>query len=250
MRLLGTCCICAILMTALELVGWAKGSEKGFEWRGRIDPGKALLLRNLNGPVSVEAASGGEVEVTATVAFEKSNPRDIRFEQRSDERGVHICAAWPGQQSCLDGQNDGKVTNNDLSVTFHVKLPRGTTIDAATVNGDMTVRGLAAAARLATVNGAVEIEGAATDLRAETVNGGVDARLTSLAGVGDLKLATVNGDINVQIPANSDAEVAAKTVAGRISILGSSYRERVRTTLGRGGRKLSAQTVNGSIEVR
>src|SRR5262249_6536169 len=212
MRMLGTFCICAIFAASLwafEVIGWAKKAEDGFAWRGTIEAGKTLLLRNLNGPVVIEAAPGPEAEVTATVAFEKSHPSDLRFEQKNDDYGVQIGAAWPGQTSCFDG--NGKVEKNDLPVTFRVKLPRGAALDAGTVNGDLAARGLTGPARLSTVNGAVEAE-AAAPLRAETVNGRVDVRLTGHAG--DVTCGTVNGDIHVQVPAPIDAEVAARTVTG------------------------------------
>ncbi len=250
MRGLGAFCICVIFAASLwGGIGRAGQSAEAFAWRGRLEPGKTLLLRNLNGPIVVEAAAGDEAEVTAGVGFEKSSPKDIRFEQRTDARGVQICAAWPGQASCFDGAG-GKVADNDLQVTFRVKLPRGAGLDAGTVNGELAVRGVAGAARLATVNGGVEVGAAAAPLTVGTVNGSIHARLVGLAGVGDLHFATVNGDVNVQLPAHADAEVAARTVSGTISILGTSYREKARTTLGKGGRQLSAQTVNGSIAFR
>jgi hypothetical protein len=222
MRLRGTV---FVVLLAGEAAGWARSSAEGFAWRGRV--GSSLRVHNLNGPIVVEAAAGAEAEVTATVSYERSSPKDIRFEQRADDRGVTICATWPGQTSCLDG-GGGESRGDDLAVEFHVKLPRGAAIHAATVNGGLSIRGVAGETHVHTVNGAIAIEGSTGPIAAETVNGGIQVRLGP----------------------NPDADIAAQTVTGTISILGTTTYGHARTTLGKGGRTLSAATVNGSIAIR
>jgi hypothetical protein len=255
MRMAATFCLCALFaatLFAFEPFGWTRGknSQGAFSWHEPLAAGKTLSLRNLNGPIRVEPSAGAEAEVTATVSWERSDPKAIRFLSQPEAGGVTICALWPGQEGdCTSAKGD--VQSNDLDVTFVVRLPRGVALDAATVNGDVTARGVGAGLRVATVNGQVDVDAAAAPVRVETVNGGINARVGAVVGAGELHFSTVNGDVNVQVPAPFDAEVSARTVAGRISILGHEYRERVRTTVGKGGgRKLSAQTVNGSIAVR
>ena len=201
MRMLGPFCFCALFvagMWAFEAFGWAAESKsvEGLSWRNPVAAGKTLTVRNINGPITVIAASGGDAEVRAEVHYRRSDPKDIRFQVKSDERGAT------------------------------------TEVNAATVNGD------------------VRVISQATPLRAETVNGKVAVRVRDLEGDGAIRLATVNGDISAELPARFDAEVTARTVSGTISILGKEYQERVRTTVGRGGHKVSAQNVNGSIAIR
>jgi Putative adhesin len=253
MRMLGPFCFCALFvagMWSLESLSW--GSEQssidGLAWRNPVAAGKTLSIRNINGSITVTAASGSDAEVHAEVRYVRSNPKDIRFEVKTDDRGTTVCALWPGMEHC-----DAKIENgsdNDLEVAFVVRLPSGVRADVVTVNGAVDVRGATTEVNAATVNGDVMVDSRATPLRAETVNGKIDVRIADMTGDGSIRLATVNGDISAQLPPRFDVEVTARTVSGTISILGKDYQERVRTTVGRGGRKLSAQNVNGSIAIR
>jgi len=254
MRILGPFCICALFvagMWAFEPLGWGEGrSVDGLDWRNAIAPGRTLTVQNLNGPITVTSVSGGEVHVTAKVGFNKSDPKAIRFQIKDDARGPKVCALWPGMDSC-DGP--GKHQNNhegdDLTVAFEVQLPAGVAFEGATVNGNVDVRGATGGVGAVTVNGDVAVDSSTAPLRAETVNGRIDVRLGEL-GPGDVRMATVNGDILAQLPQRFDAEVSARTVSGRITILGKEYQARVRTTVGRGGPKVSAQNVSGTIAIR
>jgi hypothetical protein len=254
MRILGPFCVCALFVASVwtfESFGWADGkSIEGLAWKGVLASGKTLSVRNLNGPVRVAPASGAEAEVRAEVRYGKSDPRSLHFEVKTDERGVHVCSLWPGVTSC-DGAAQGRSGEaEDLEVAYEVRLPAGVAFEGGTVNGSIEVRGAAAPVVAASVNGDLRVETSAAPLRADTVNGKIDVRLAALAGDGEIRLSTVNGDIAAQVPARFDAEVSARTVSGSISILGKEYQERVRTTVGKGGRKVSAQNVNGAIAIR
>ncbi len=254
MRMIGPFCVCAVFVAGLlagQSIGWAEGrSALGLDWRGAVGAGKALADHNINGPIRVVPAAGGEAEVRAEVRGKRSDPRAVRFEVKTDERGVHICSLWPGMTSCEGPGSSANNGNDDLEVAYEVRLPPGAGFDGATVNGGIDVRGAAAAVSATTVNGDVVVETSAAPLRADTVNGRVDVRLGALSGDGDIRLASVNGNITAQVPRGFDAEVSARTVSGTISILGKEYQERVRTTVGRGGRRVSAQNVNGAIAIR
>ena len=85
-------------------------------------------------------------------------------------------------------------------------------------------------------------------VEAQTVNGAIRVAISAPAS-GDLKFQTVNGPIEVKLPSGFDVEVAAETVNGRVNIAGQRFKRSAQVTLGKGGRKLSAETVNGSIDV-
>ena len=76
------------------------------------------------------------------------------------------------------------------------------------------------------------------------------------SGGDDLEYETVNGGITIEMPEQVNADVAFRTVNGSIesdfplTVQGRISRRRVDATLGSGGRKLSAKTVNGSIRLR
>lgn len=65
-------------------------SKEAFRWSGRA---AGLFVRNINGPISVEAAAaGGEIEVVVTVSWKDSAPDAIRWEVQSGSKGVSAFA--------------------------------------------------------------------------------------------------------------------------------------------------------------
>ena len=70
----------------------------------------------------------------------------------------------------------------------------------------------------------------------------------------DLEIKTVNGSIHVTLPATASTTVDAETVNGRIVSDfavsdGTVTRRRLKGTIGGGGRGMSLETVNGSIQI-
>jgi len=237
-----------ILIPPVLLRAETRQSKDAFSWKGKAP---ALFIRNLNGSIQVEGSAGAEIEVAASVSWKDSNPDDIRFEAKPGSKGITICALWPsGQAIC--GENGvytmNHTKNSDLSVSFKVKLPKGTRLDSETVNGDLDVKGTTAPVKAESVNGSVSVDTANSAVEAQTVNGAIRVTISAPAP-GDLKFQTVNGAIDVKLPSGFDVEVAAETVNGRVNIAGQRYKRSAHVTLGKGGRKLSAETVNGSIDV-
>ena len=240
-----------------------RSSERDFSWDGRIQNGRWLYVRNLNGAVRVERASGDRAEVVAVKRWRRGNPEEVRIETRrvgGDDGDVIICAFWTENASCdEDGyrsRGDGhRNRDNDTSVEFTVRLPAGVRIGASTVNGSVRVDGATSEIDASTVNGQVSAVSTGGPVRASTVNGDIDVRMRDL-GTGDLEYSTVNGSIDIEVPANLDAELDMRTVNGSLSadfpitLQGRVNPRRIRATIGKGGRRIKLETVNGSVEVR
>src|SRR4029453_18123382 len=123
----------AVLVTAASLtaVGAAgaqqRSTERDFSWDGRITNGRWLYVRNLNGSIRVERATGDRAEVTGVKRWRRGNPEDVRIETRrlgGDDGDVIICAFWTDNASCDEegyrskGDNDRHSHDNDTSVEF------------------------------------------------------------------------------------------------------------------------------------
>jgi DUF4097 and DUF4098 domain-containing protein YvlB len=73
---------------------------------------------------------------------------------------------------------------------------------------------------------------------------------------GTLNFNTVNGSIEVELPAGVSTDVSAATVNGSMSsdfpltIQGKFSMKNMHGTIGNGGRGLDLNTVNGSIELK
>jgi hypothetical protein len=239
-------------------------SDRDFSWDGRITSGKWLYVRDLNGSIRVERATGDRAEVTAVKRSRRGNPEDVRIETRrigGDDGDVIICAFWTENASCDEdgyrshGDNNRRDHDNDTSVEFTVKLPAGVRLNVSTVNGGVTVAGATSEVRASTVNGRVSAASSGGPVNASTVNGDIDVRMREL-GTGDLEYSTVNGSIEIEVPANLDADLDMRTVNGSLSadfpitLQGRVNPRRMRATIGKGGRRIRLETVNGSVELR
>lgn len=237
-------------------------SADQFRWSGRLAPGKSIEIKNLNGDISAEPASGDELEVTAAKTARRSDVSQVEIKVVEHAGGVTICAVYPSDDpsspnSCEPGRGKGhmNVRNNDVKVAFKVRVPASVTLLGRTVNGEISALGLGGNIESATVNGSINIStnGYA---QASTVNGDITARLSDANWTGALDFKTVNGTINVDLPATTSSKVEATTLNGDIAsdfpltMLESTSRKHLSGTIGGGGRELNMKTVNGSIHLR
>jgi DUF4097 and DUF4098 domain-containing protein YvlB len=245
----------SILQDAFE--GPARTSE--FRWQGRIAAGRTIEIKGVNGAIRATGTSGDQVEVIATRRGRRSDPESVQIKTIEHDGGVTICAVYPSSDSdrpneCLAGEKVRMHTrNNDVSVEFVVSVPAGVRFAAHTVNGAVEATGLTGNTDVETVNGSVSIETSGV-VRAETVNGSVEVRMGRADWSSDLAIKTVNGSIDITLPASASTTVDAETVNGRIetdfTVGGQKATRRHLTgTIGGGGRSLSLETVNGSIHI-
>lgn len=235
-------------------------SSDQFHWNGRVAPGQTVEIKGVNGNVRAETSPSGEVEVTAIKVGQRSDPKEVEIRVVPHSGGVTICAVYPSANSnrpngCEPGDRwSSNTRNNDVKVDFTVRVPQGVHFMGHTVNGNVETSALGGDVDAATVNGNITV--AATGIaRARTVNGSISASLGSANWDGLLNFETVNGAITLDLPADTNAEVHAETLNGQITsdfpvtILGSISRRKLNGTIGSGGRELSLKTVNGSIRL-
>jgi hypothetical protein len=251
--------ICLAAVGGLALTSAALAAQD-FSWKGRLAAGKTIEIRGVNGSIRAQRAGGTEVVVTARKRARRSNPDDVQIKVVESSAGVTICAVYPSRDSdrpneCRaggGGRNDTR--DNDTEVNFEVQVPAGVGLVAASVNGSVRAEQLASDVEGSSVNGDVDVVTTGS-ARASSVNGSV--RVTMGALWRDrLELSTVNGGISVTLPAGTDAEVEATTVNGSIdtdfpmTVSGRMGPRTIRGTIGKGGRALRLETVNGSIQLR
>jgi hypothetical protein len=257
-------------------------NQETWTWDGRVASGNWFRLASVNGPVTVEASSDNMVHVRAEKdAGSRGRISDVGFQVVQDGGDVRICAVWrddlcddEGIHRRRDRDRDDDDDRRYTKVRFTVKIPSGVRLSAGTVNGEMRVRDVSSEVRASTVNGRMEVRNVGGPVRANTVNGAVevstrngpveattvngsvDVRMSAFSREGDMKFSTVNGDITVETPASLDARVRLGTLHGSISsdypvqLSGRFGPRRAEGTIGRGGREIEMETVNGSIELR
>jgi hypothetical protein len=211
--------------------------------------------------VSAEAAAGSEIEVVAIRKGRRSDPEEVKIEVVEHGGGTTICAVYPSQSGrapneCKPGK-EGRmnVQNNDVNVTFRVRVPAGVRFVGKTVNGDVEAQSLSGPVAIGTVNGSVTFSTSSYG-EASTVNGSIKAAMSSTEWSDALDFSTVNGSITVDLPANLSTDVRARSVNGDISsefplaVSGRINPRRLDGTIGAGGRSLDLNTVNGSVRLR
>lgn len=252
----------AAVALPLTLAAAAHAAQQDFRWSGRMAAGQTLEIKGVNGAIRAEPASGDEAVVTAVMREgREGRVQDVRIERITHDGGVTICAIYPSRRGhtnrCTAGSEwNANVQDNDVTVEFTVRVPRGVDFRGATVNGAVRAENMPADADASSVNGEVRVSAAGV-VEASTVNGTIHAT-TGRANPGrDLEFKTVNGNIRLTVPAAFSADVSASLLNGSIEsdfplqitrgrYVGSEAEGRI----GRGGNDLELETVNGNIEIR
>ena len=258
----------AVLLLAAPAAAQQSGvADNGtrFNWNGTVQPGAWIVVRNMNGPVSVKAASGRTADISGTKRAEDGGDLAyVHFVSKPlANGGILVCALW-GDNSDCDEDSYHSHNNNDedygrrrrnVEVEFTVSLPAGVNVRVGSVNGDVEVAGATAEVSASTVNGEVRAASSGGPVGASTVNGDVRASMRTL-GTGSLEYKTVNGSIELELPASLNADVELRTVNGGfetdfpMTLSGRVSPRRLSGKIGTGGRDLRATTVNGSITLR
>ena len=228
-------------------------------YRAKVAPKHWIWIRNTRGSVTVEPAKGDFVEISAAKSFRSSDTGAVRLMAEPYEGGVAVCAVWPGGDSrCGPQQGDYEMHGthrNDVVVDFTVRLPANVRLGASTMVGDVRATGARAPLVLHTVSGEVDAATAQGPVQASSMNGGVRVRIDAFGDTGAVSLKTINGSVTAELPARLDAQVSAKTINGSIAtdyglaVNGKFMSHDIEGTLGRGGREVHLETVNGSIHL-
>lgn len=243
-------------------------SDREFRWDGPLASGRWAYVRNLNGSVRVERASGARLEVSAVKRWRRGNPEDVRVEVTrvgSGDGDVLVCAIWRDVTEDCDEQGYrtrdrrrsrwDRNNNDDVSLEITVHVPEGVKVDVSSINGGLEIDGATSVVEAHTVNGGIDARSSGGPVNASTVNGDIEVRMGTV-GSGNLDFSTTNGSITVTVPDGLNADVSMRTVNGSVgsdfpmTVNGRISPRRIAATIGRGGMRLDLSTVNGSIDLR
>ena len=237
-------------------------TDNSFKWSGPIAAGNWVRVHNLNGSVTVGAAPGSEVQVTATKRWRRGDPAIVRIEAKKVGDDVVICALWGERATCdergyHDNGNRRNSDRNDVSVELNVLVPKGVKIGAGSVNGSVTVDGATSEVDAGTVNGEVDVSTTGGPVNAETTNGSVRARMGRVETDDRMAFTTVNGNVIVEFTGDFGGDVDLSTVNGSLNtnfemtVSGRLDPKHLRTHIGKpGGPRMKLETTNGNVELR
>jgi hypothetical protein len=255
----------ALVVAPIAISGAQRQEQTSeFRWGERIEAGHSLKISNINGTVTVKPGGGDRVEVTATKRWRRGDPASVKIYAARENGDIRVCPLYEERERCDDndrradwprrGRNDNN--DNDVQVDFIVLVPQGVNVEAASVNGPVSVTGATENVSAATVNGDVTVESGRGRLSAATVSGTV--RATVITRPTDMDFTTVNGNVIAELASNIGVDVEMTTVNGNLN---TDYDIVVRS--GRwnpmnlsahvgpaGGPRMRLTTVNGNAELK
>jgi hypothetical protein len=235
-----------------------------FSWNGRLAPGQSIEIQGTNGSVVAEPSTSGEVQVVAVKRSRRSDVTTVEVRVVPHSGGVTICAVYPtedgGMTPCEPAgvekrSSNSRMKNSDVSVDFSVRVPPQVGFVGRTVNGEISATGLSSNVDLKTVNGSIKISTTGY-AEASTINGEISAKLGDANWPNALAFKTLNGGIDLDLPANVSTDIKAETLNGQINsdfpvtLNGLKDRKKLEGKIGAGGRELLLKTLNGSINLK
>ncbi|HEX2252881.1 MAG TPA: DUF4097 family beta strand repeat-containing protein [Thermoanaerobaculia bacterium] len=254
--------LAAALTLALATTAGAATLTQTIDRTLPLRAGSELVVRNVNGPVTLGTWDRDEVRLVAvkrvkagseSAAREGLEALEVDIEQSAD--GLRIETDQPRHGDGLFSWATG--TSVQYEVRYTLTVPRSVRLDASTVNGSVKAEGLAGEIRLGTVNGGVHVRDTRGALEAHTTNGAIDAELVQVTRDARLAFTTTNGSIDLALPSDVRGRLQANTTNGSISsdfpvtVEGRYGPKSVRGDLNGGGHAtLKLATTNGGIKIR
>lgn len=211
-------------------------------------------LGNINGGVKIKVWDRAAVQVDAIKkAYRRERLAEAQIEVTATEENIRIKTEYPARNQTW---NDNRHENPAI-VEYTLTVPRKAMLESIElINGELDIDGVEGNVKASSVNGAVTARGLMGEARLTTVNGPLQATFTQLDEAKPISLSSVNGDVAVVIPSNSNASFRAGTVHGRISNdwgiqvkHGEYVGHSLDAQIGNGGPRIKLSNVNGAISI-
>lgn len=184
-------------------------------------PGKPGLLKvkTVNGSITVLGYSGKDVIIDAS-AKDRSRDDDDDDKPRENIGGLRRISGKAGFDITAE-EKDNRVTVNSNSwqqpINLIIKVPQRFSLQIGTVNdGDILVENVTGELEVSNVNGDVVLRQVSGSAVANTVNGAIKASFKSVTGGSPMAFSTVNGDVDLTLPAAAKTALKLKSDQGEI----------------------------------
>ena len=212
-----------------------------------LSPGARVEIVGLNGAVKIETSDTktAEVFIERTASCQEAmDRRKVTIEadanslrirgEKSDDAGFF---------SRLFGSSNERTT---------LKLPRQIALSAKGVNGSFITGDIDGAVEVTGVNGRVQVGSAVGTALFKGINGNMVVGLKSIGQEG-VTLSGINGNIELQLGADVNADFDARGLNGRVISdlpnveIEKSKRRSYSARIGTGGAGITAKGINGNI---
>jgi hypothetical protein len=274
-----------LILASAALALWGQDASNDRVAIPFSDPGKPGLVKAdlINGGIIVKGYEGKEVIVETrprghVVGEDEEEAEDEVEDEKPDKHaGMKLLKGGGGGLDIEESKNvmEISVQSWKADIDLTIQVPLNTSLELHTINnGDIKVENVSGEIEVANVNGAIILSRISGSAVAQTVNGDVTVTFTRLDGKKPLSLITLNGDVDVTLPATakvdfklkidnqgeiySDFELALqnkseKTVEDKRSH-GGRYQVKIDKTvsgsINGGGQEITLNTFNGDILLR
>lgn len=220
-----------------------------------------ISLENIQGKVRIQAWDRNEVKVDAVksaYSHERLNEAQIKVVATSDT--IRIRTEYPDGNLTFNGDRDGDYRSyqNPASVDYTLSVPRNSRLSSIElVNGGLDIDGVAGDVHASCVNGKMTVKSLRGDVKLGTVNGALEATFDAFNESKSISLGSVNGNVTLIVPSDSNAIVKAGTVHGAINNdfglpvrQGDYVGRQLYGQIGNGGAFIKLGNVNGSVNIR
>jgi hypothetical protein len=190
-----------------------------------------LTVRGINGGVDV---TGGAAPGSVTIAGVRRVESNSLSDAQSRLAGLQVQVTTLGSEIIVETDQPADTEGRNYIVNYTISVPDGVDVSVRNTNGGVTLTGIAG------------------NVVVDLTNGTISSQVT-LPRDGTIEESTVNGDIELRIPASTSAQVTANVTNGEIRVSGLTIEDQnaagnsLEGTLGDGRGTISIRTVNGSI---
>jgi hypothetical protein len=201
--------IFALAGTAIIVCSFAAAQDNGERVVVPAPPGghpRQLNVHTLNGAILVKAYGGSDVIVEAGSGSHHAAssggmhrldvPRGLSIEEEDNVIKVHAEPNLPGPLT--------------------ISVPVETSVNLHTLNGPLTVQGLHGEVDADTLAGRIELTDISGTVVAHTLNGGIHVTMDRVDPSKPLSFSSLNGSIDVTLPADVKANLKFKTMRSDI----------------------------------
>ena len=180
-------------------------------------PGKpgSLEVELVNGSIRVTGYSGKDVVIDAAARASKRpsiNPGKVAGMKRISAGNSLILTAEE-KNNRIEISTESWKSPIDLVI----KVPRNFSLKVSTVNdGNITIDNVAGELEVTNVNGDISLNQVAGSAVANTVNGDLKATFTRITAGAPMAFSTLNGKVDVTLPANASAALKMKSDQGNV----------------------------------
>ncbi len=188
-----------VLLAAQLATATAQDLHKSYS----ISAGGYVRIHNISGDIKITGYNGNAITVDATV--DGPDRQMLTIEDLSTANGVELGVKYPEHG------------NVNAHVDFQVFVPALVEYNFDRINsvsGSIDVSGVHGQFRLNSVSGGVSVKDVTGMVNANSVSGNVDVDITHLEGTGDMKFASVSGNVNVVAPSTLAGNIEMSTLSG------------------------------------